>query len=226
MLFAHITTLAQRECTAQVLHSLLAVVPSLGVGVSSPFETAQDRQPCSPGKSFGQSVGLVESAFSKPGRVKGYRDQIIGWITLDAHVMHCLDQKVGQHTTQIKLAPILEAMDQFSQDALRLIAGYHAIKSRCAIFAVGAGEFSRNDTFKRSGATAAERGLDARRRLLALLAEEYSSVLRLSAPNTIGGIEQLKQRIKQTPNRISHANKFSKLETRATEGPEPTRTRW
>jgi hypothetical protein len=192
MLFAHVTTLAQRECTAQVLHAFLAVVPSLGVGVSSTFKTAQDRQPCSPGKSFGQSVGLVESAFSKPGRVKRHRDQIIGWTTLDAHVLHGFDQKVGQDTTQIKLAPILEAMDQLSQDALRLIGGYHAIKSRCAIFAIRAGEFSHNDAFERSGATATERCLDTGRRLLALLAEENTNVLRLSTPDTIGGIEQLK----------------------------------
>jgi hypothetical protein len=161
MFVAHITTLAQRERTAQVLHSFLAIVPSLGVGVSSPFKTAQDRQPCSPGESFGEGVGLVESPFSKPGRVKGHRDQIIGWIVLDAYVVHRLYQKIGEHTTQIKLAPILEAMDQLSQDALRLVGGYRTIKSRSAIFAVWAGELPHNDTFEWSGATAAERCLDA-----------------------------------------------------------------
>jgi hypothetical protein len=225
MFFAHITTLAQRKCIAQVLHSFLAVVSRLSGGVSSPFKTAQDRQPCSPGESFGESVGLVESAFSKPGRVKRHRDQIIGWTTLDAHVLHGFDQKVGQDTTQIKLAPILEPMDQLSQYALRLIGGYHAIKSRCAIFAIRAGEFSHNDAFERSGATATERCLDTGRRLLALLAEENTNVLRLSTPDTIGGIEQLKQRIKQTPNRISHANKLSKLKARVTKGPGPSQTR-
>jgi hypothetical protein len=225
MFFAHITTLAQRKCIAQVLHSFLAVVPRLSRRVSSPFKTAQDRQPCSPGESFGESIGLVEAAFSKPGRVKRHRDQIISWTTLDACVLHRFDQKVGEHTPQIKLAPILEPMDQLSQYALRLIGGYHAIKSRCAIFAIRAGEFSRNDALERSGATAAERCLDTGRRLLALLAEENSNVLRLSTPNTIGGIEQLKQRIKQTPNRISHANKLSKLKTRVTKGPGPSQTR-
>src|ERR1700733_14189287 len=119
MFFAHITTLAQRKCIAQVLHSFLAVVPRLSGGVSSPFKTAQDRQPCSPGESFGESVGLVKSAFSKPGRVKRHWDQIVGWITVDTYVMHRLEQKVGQDSTQIKLAPILEAMDQLSQYALR-----------------------------------------------------------------------------------------------------------
>jgi hypothetical protein len=219
MLFAHITTLAQRECTTQVLHSFLAIVPRLRVGVSSPFKTAQDRQACPPGKSFSESVGLVESTLSKPGRVKGHWDQIIGWTGLDAYVLHGFGQKVGEHTTQIKLAPVLEAMDQLSQYALRLIAGDHAIKSGCAIFAVRTGEFSHDDAFERSGATAAERCLDARRRLLALPAKEHSNVLRLSTPDTVGGIEQLKQRIKQTPNRIFHVNKLSKLKTRVTGGP-------
>jgi hypothetical protein len=225
MFLAHITTLAQRKCIAQVLHSLLAIIPRLSVGVSSPFKTAQDRQACPPGKSFSESVGLVESTLSKPGRVKGHWDQIIGWTGLDAYVLHGFGQKVGEHTTQIKLAPVLEAMDQLSQYALRLIGGYHAIKSRCAIFAIRAGEFSHDDAFEWSGATTAERCPDAGRRLPALLAEEHSNVLRLSTPNTIGGIEQLKQRIKQTPNRISHANKLSKLKTKVTEGPEQIQTR-
>jgi hypothetical protein len=218
MFFAHITTLAQRKCIAQVLHSFLAIIPRLSVGVSSPFKTAQDRQACPPGKSFSESVGLVESTLSKPGRVKGHWNQIIGWTGLDAYVLHGFGQKVGEHTTQIKLAPVLEAMDQLSQYALRLIAGDHAIKSGCAIFAVRAGEFSRNDALERPGATSAEWCPDTRRRLPALPAEEHADVLRLSAPNTIGGIEQLKQRIKQTPNRIFHVNKLSKLKTRVTGG--------
>jgi hypothetical protein len=63
------------------------------------------------------------------------------------------------------------------------------------IFAVGAGEFSRNETLERPGATATEWRLDARRRLLASVAQKNSNVLRMSAPNAIGGVEQLKQRI-------------------------------
>jgi hypothetical protein len=207
MFFPHITTLAQRECIAQVLHSFLAVIPRLSGGVPSPFKAAQDRQPCPLGESFGESVCLVKSTFSKPGWVKGHWDQIISRSSLDAHVLHGFDQEVGEHTAQIKLAPILEAMDQLSQYALRLIAGDHAIKSRGVIFAVRARELFRDDALERSRATAAEWCLDARRRLPALPAEEHSNVLRLATPNTVGGIEQLKQRIKQTPNRISHANK-------------------
>jgi hypothetical protein len=226
MFAAHIATLAQRECVAQVLHSFLSVVPRLSVGVSSPFKTAQDRKPCPFGESFGESLGLVESAFSESSRVKRHRDQIIRWTALDASVLHGFEQKVREHTAQIKLAPVLEAMDQLSQYALCLIGGYHAIKSRRAIFAVRAGEFSRNDALERPGATSAEWCPDTRRRLPALPAEEHADVLRLSAPNTIGGIEQLKQRIKQTPNRISHANKLSKLKTKVTEGSGRIRTRW
>jgi hypothetical protein len=79
---AHIAILAQDECIAQVLHSFEAVEPRLSVGVSSAFDTPQDRNPRPFGESLGQGVGLVEPAFSKSSRVKRHWDQVVGWICL------------------------------------------------------------------------------------------------------------------------------------------------
>ena len=70
MFITPITTLAQRKCIAQVLHSFLAVVPRLSGGVSPPFKTAQDRQTCSPGESFGESHEMEEGS----GECGGERD--------------------------------------------------------------------------------------------------------------------------------------------------------
>ena len=163
MFSTHVSTLAQGECIAQVLPSFDAVEPSLSVGISAAFDAAQDRKPCPFGECFGEGVGLVESAFSQSSRVKRHGDKIIGRILLYSCVLHGFDQKIGKHTAQIILATILETMDQVSQHALCLIAGHDAIKSRRAVFAVRTEEFSRHETFERSGAAAAEGRPETRR---------------------------------------------------------------
>ena len=63
------------------------------------------------------------------------------------------------------------------------------------------------------------------RGLPALIAEKGSQVLRMSTPDTIGGVEQLQQRIKQDPNRIPHVDKLSKLKTKVRAGSEWIRFR-
>ena len=68
-------------------------------------------------------------------------------------------------------------------------------------------------------------GPDARRCLSALVAEKAPRVLRMSAPDAIGRVEQLKHRIKQDPNRIPHAGILSKLATRVRAGSERIRSR-
>jgi hypothetical protein len=98
-------------------------------------------------------------------------------------------------------------MDQISQDTPGLVVGHRASKSWRAIFAIGAAEFSGNDTLERSGATAAKGGLDAGRGLPALIAKKVSQVLRLSTPDAIRGVKQLQYRIKQYPNWIPHVGK-------------------
>ena len=45
MFSTHVAILAHGERIAQVLHSFDAIKPRLRVGVSSPFDAAQDRQP-------------------------------------------------------------------------------------------------------------------------------------------------------------------------------------
>jgi hypothetical protein len=152
---AHLAILAQGECIAQVLHSFHAVKPRLGVGVAPTFKTVQDRQPCPLRKYFGEDVRLVESAFSQSGRVKRHGDEAIRWIYLYSHVLHGFDQILREHPAQIKLAIVLETVDQISQDTLCLIVGHRAIKGRPAILAVRAGEFFRDETFEGSGTTAA-----------------------------------------------------------------------
>jgi len=105
---------------------------------------------------------------------------------------HC----TRENAPQVKLAPVLETVDQLSQDTLCQVVGHRAIKSRRVIFAVWAREFSRHKALKRPGATATEWRLDTRRRFLASVAQKNSDLLGMSAPDTIGGVEQLKQRIK------------------------------
>jgi hypothetical protein len=70
--------------------------------------------------------------------------------------LHGFEQIFREHPAQVKLAIVLEAVDEISQDTLCLIVGHRAIKGRSAILAVRAGEFFRNETVERSGATAAE----------------------------------------------------------------------
>jgi hypothetical protein len=200
----HVATLAQGECIAQVLHSLDAVKLGLSAGVAAALNAAQNRQPGPLGESFGESVGLVKSALPQSRRVQRHRDQAIHRVRLYSCVLHGFGEVLREHAAQIKLPTVFKAMDEISQDTLRLVAGHRAGKSRGAIFAVGAGEFSRNETLEWSGATAAEGGLDADGCLLALITEQRSQVLRLSTPDTIGGVEQLKHRIKQDPNWIAH----------------------
>lgn len=221
----HIDTLSQGERIPQVLHSFDAIESRLSVSVSPAFNTTQDWNPCPSGESFGKSVGLVESAFSQSCRVQRHGNQTIGRIFLYSCVLHGFDQKLGEHTPQIKLTPVLKAMDQVSQNTLCLVVGYSAIKGRRAIFAIRTGELSDNHALKRSGATTTEGGPNPWRCLLALVAEKGPAALRTSTPNAIGGVEQLKQRIKQSPNRISHADKLPKLEARVRAGPIRIRAR-
>jgi hypothetical protein len=187
----HIAILAQSERIAQVLHSFDSVKPRLSVGVSLAFDTTQDRQPCPFRESFGESVGLVEPALSQSGRVKWHGDQVMQWTRLYPGILGRFNEILHEHPAQIILAAVLEAMDQISQYTLCLIIGHHAVKSRPAIFAVWAREFSRNEPIERSGATTAKRRLNARRCRLAIVAEKGSKVLRMSAPDTVGRIEQL-----------------------------------
>ena len=207
MFSAHVVTLAQGERIAQVLHSFDAVKLGLSAGVAAALNAAQNRQPCPFGERFGESVCLVKSALTQSGRVKRHRDQAIHRICLNSYVLHGFGKVLREHAAQIKFSTVFEAMDQISQDTLCLVVGHRAGKSRRAIFAIGAAEFSRNETLERSGATAAEWGLDAGRCLPALIAKKGSQVLRLSTPDTIGRVEQLQHRIKQDPNWIPHVGK-------------------
>ena len=207
MFSTHVFTLSQGERIAQVLHSLDAVKLGLSAGIAAALKAAQNRQPCPPGERFGESVCLVESALSHSGRVKGHRNQAIHRICLNSDVLHGFGEVLREHTTQIKFSTVFEAMDQISQDSLCLVLGHRTGKSRRAIFAVRAAEFSRNETLERSGATPAEWGLDAGQGLPALIAKKGSHVLRLPTPDTVGGVEQLQHRIKQDPNWIPHVGK-------------------
>jgi hypothetical protein len=221
----HINTLAQRERIPQVLHSFDAIESRLSVGISSAFHTTQNGNPCPFGENLGEGIGLVEPAFSQSGRVKRHRNQTMRWIFPYACVLHGFDQKLGEHPPQIKLTPILKAMDQLSQYTFCLVVGHGAIKGRCMVFTIRAEEFSNNHALERSGASSTKGRSDTRRRLPASFAKEVPTILRVSTPNTIGGVEQLKQCIKQSPNRISHANRLPKLKTRVRAGPRRTRAR-
>jgi hypothetical protein len=170
MFSTHVVTLAQGKRIAQVLHSFDAVKLGLSTGIAAALKAAQNRHPCSFGERFGESVCLVKSALTQSGRVKRHRDQAIHGIRLNSCVLHGFGQVLGEHAAQIEFSTVLEAMDQISQDTLCLIAGHRAGKSRRAIFAVWAAEFSRDETLERSGATSAEWGLDAGRGLPALIA--------------------------------------------------------
>ncbi len=225
MFSAHIVILAQGECIPQVLHSFEAIKPSLSVSVSTAFNTSEDRHPRLFRERFGEGVGLVKSAFSQSSRVQRHGYQEIRWNGLYSRVLDRFDEILRQDMAQMELATVLEPMDQVSQYASCLISGHYAIESRCAIFAVRAGKFSFDETLERSGAAVAEWRPDARRSLLALVAEKTPEVLRMSTPDTIGGVEQLKQRINQYPNRISHAGKLSKSATRVRAGSEPIQSR-
>jgi hypothetical protein len=207
MFSTHVATLAQGERIAQVLHSFNAIKLGLSIGVAVALNAAQDRQPRPLAERFSESVCLVKSALTQSGRVKRHRDQAIHWIRLNSYVLHGFGKVVGEHASQIEFSTVFKAMDQISQDTLCLVVGHRAGKSRRAIFAIGAGEFSRNETLERSGAAAAERGPDAARGFPALIAQKGSQVLRLSTPDTIGGVEQFQHRIKQDPNWIPHVGK-------------------
>jgi hypothetical protein len=170
MFSTHVVTLAQGERIAQVLHSLDAVKLGLSTGVAAALDAAQNRQPRPFGERFGESVSLVESALSQPGRVKRHRDQAIHRIRLNSCVLHGFGKVFREYTAQIEFSPVFEAMDQISQDTLCLVVGDRTSKSRSAIFAVRTAEFSRDDTLERSGATPAEWRLDAGQGLPAFIA--------------------------------------------------------
>jgi hypothetical protein len=207
MFATHVATLAQGECIAQVLHSFEAVKASLRVGVAAALKAEQDRQPCPFGESFSKGVCLVKSALPQSRWVKRHRDQAIDRVCPYSHVLHGFGKVIREHAAQVKFSTVFKAVDQISQYTLCQVVGHRAGKSRRVIFAVWAGEFSRQETLEWSGATAAERGSDAGRCFLALFAKKGSQILRLSTPHTIGGVEQLKHRIKQDPNWIPHVGK-------------------
>src|SRR5437773_1128431 len=98
-------------------------------------------------------------------------------------------------------------MDQISQDALCLVDGHCAFEGRYAILAVRASEFLRDKALERPRATATERRLNAGRCSFAFIAEKDTCLLRTSASDTIGRVEQLNQRINQDPNRVHDEGK-------------------
>ena len=210
----HLGILAHGERFPQVLHSFHAVKPRLSIGVPTALKTAHHGQLGSFCECFGKSLSLIESAFPQSCRMKRHRYQAVDRIRLDSGVLHPFDQGLGEHPPQIKLASVLKPMNQIPQNASRQPSGYHAIKSRSAIFAVWAGEFSRYQTIERSGTAPAKRCPDTRRGRQAIPAEKDAQFLGMSTPDAIGGVKQLSQCFKQSPSRVPHVNKLAKLKTK------------
>jgi len=193
MFSAHVAILAQRECVAQVLHSFGAIELCLRLRVPASFDAAHNRDIYAFRDYFGESVRLIESALSQPRWVKRHWYDAICRHSEHPCIVHCLEEAVREYTAQVILSPVLEAMNQVSQDTFRLIFGNHAIIRRGKVFTVWTFKFPVDKAFERPRTPAAIRCFDTRRCRFASGTEQGSGLLRISAGNTIRGIEQLKQ---------------------------------
>jgi hypothetical protein len=146
---AHGAILAQRERVAQVLDSFGAIELRLRPRVPPSFDASYNRDFYVFGDYLGESVRLIESALSQPCRMKRHRNNAICRNREQPRVVHRLQEEVREYPAQVVLPSVLKAMNQVSQDALRLVFGNYAIICRGKVFTVWTFKISVDQTFER-----------------------------------------------------------------------------
>ncbi len=122
------------EGASKVGHALTPAESGLGRGVARPPEGIEDGGSAAPFQFATEFEGLVELSLAESARVQGHGDgePTRLEILLEAATLHDLGQEFTQEWTEVELALVLEAVDEFTHHASTLVRCHGVIEGEVA----------------------------------------------------------------------------------------------